>query len=131
MIIEYQKIINLLDNTPNQPSNCRTKIWVGNDDSRGTYNRNSQIKFKASMLKPSLCNYSNAYILVKGSILVAAAAGAAANNNDKKIIFKSYTPTTDCINETNNTQVDNAKDMFIEKYQKKYKYIPAEQTENY
>ena len=126
-----KKIINLLDNTPNQPSKCRTKIWVGNDDSRGTYNRNSQIKFKASMLKSSLCNYSNAYILVKGSILVAAAAGAAANNNDKKIIFKSYTPTTDCINETNNTQVDNAKDMFIEKYQKKYKYIPAEQTENY
>ena len=43
--MEYQKIINLLDNTPNQPTKFRTKVWVDiNDDSRGTYNTNSQIK---------------------------------------------------------------------------------------
>ena len=46
LIMEYQKIINLLDNTPSQPSKFRTKSWVKvNDESRGTYNVNTQIKF--------------------------------------------------------------------------------------
>ena len=45
--MEYQKIINLFDNTPNQPTKFRKKNWVEiNDDSLGTYNTNSQIKFK-------------------------------------------------------------------------------------
>ena len=43
--MEYQKIINLLDNTPNQPTKFRSKNWVEiNDDARGTHNTNSQIK---------------------------------------------------------------------------------------
>ena len=47
VIIEYQKIMNLLDNTPNQPSRFRTKNMLEiNDNSRGTYSTNSQIKFK-------------------------------------------------------------------------------------
>ena len=51
MIMEYQKIICLLDNTPNQPSKCRTRNWVEiNDDSGGTCSTNSQSKFKTSML---------------------------------------------------------------------------------
>ena len=70
--MEYQKIINLLDNRPNQPSKFRTKNWIEiNDDARRTYNTNSQIKFKTSMLKSSLCDYSDAYILVSGNITVA------------------------------------------------------------
>ena len=61
--MEYQKIINLSENTPNQLSKFRTKNWVNiNDESRGTYNVNSQIKFKTSMLRSSLCNYSDIYI---------------------------------------------------------------------
>ena len=57
----YQKIINLLENAPNQPTKFRTKNWVEiNDDSRGTYNINSQIKFKILVLKSSLCDYSDA-----------------------------------------------------------------------
>ena len=61
--MEYQKIINLLENTPNQPSKFRTKNGIGiNDDSRGTYNTNSIIKFKTLMLRLSLCDYSDAYI---------------------------------------------------------------------
>ena len=64
MIMEYQKIINLLDNTPNQPSKFRTKNWVEiTDDLLGTYNTNSQIKFKIKMLNLSLSDYSVAYIL--------------------------------------------------------------------
>ena len=44
--MEYQKIINLLDNTPNQPSKFKTKNLVKtNDESRGTYNEDNQIRF--------------------------------------------------------------------------------------
>ena len=67
--MEYQKIINLFNNTPNQPTKLRTKHWVEiNYESCATYNPNSQIRFKTSMLRSSLCDYSNAYILVKGTI---------------------------------------------------------------
>ena len=67
------------------------------------------------MLKSSLCDYSDAYILVKGTITVnnTAATGADANNTNKKVIFKNCTPFTNCINEINNTHVDNAKDLII------------------
>ena len=63
--MEYQKIINLLDDALNQPFKFRTKDWVEiNDEWRGTQNFNSQIKVKIAMLKSSLCDYSNAYIVV-------------------------------------------------------------------
>ena len=62
--MEYQKIIILLDNTLNQASKFKTKNCVKiNDESRGTYIENNQIRFKTSMLRSSLCYYSNAYIL--------------------------------------------------------------------
>ena len=110
--MEYQKIINLLDNKPNQPTKFRTKNWVEiNDDARGTYNTNSQSKFKIWMLRSSLCDYSDAYILVKGTIPIAPAPPLAAqpNHNDKELVFKNCAPFTDCISEINNTQIDNAK----------------------
>ena len=67
------------------------------------------------MLKSSLCDYSDAYVHVKGSITVnnTAATPVAANNTNKKIIFKNSAPFTTCISEINNTQVDNAKDIDI------------------
>ena len=53
--MKYQTIINLLDNTPNQPSKFRTTNWAEiNDNSRGTYSTNIQIKFKITMLKSRL-----------------------------------------------------------------------------
>ena len=62
--MEYQKIINLLANTSNQPTKFRTKNWVEiNDDACGTYSTNSQIKFKTSMLKSSLLDYGDANIV--------------------------------------------------------------------
>ena len=109
----------MIDGTSNQPSKFRTKNWVEiNDESRGAYNVYSQIKFKTTMLKSSLCDYSDTYILVKGTISVnnttaAAAAAAAVNNDDKKVIFKNCAPFTNCISEINYTQVDNAKDIDI------------------
>ena len=102
----------MIDDAPNQPPNFRTKNRVEiNDESRRTYNVNSQIKFKTIMLKSSLCDYSDAYILVKGTITVnnTAADGAAANNTNKKVIFKNCAPFTNCISKINNTHVDNAK----------------------
>ena len=67
------------------------------------------------MLKSSLCDYSDAYILVKGTVSVnnTACAGVAVNNNNKKVIFKNCAPFTNCISEINNTQIDNAKDIDI------------------
>ena len=115
--MEYQKIVNLIDvDASNQPSKFRTRNWVEiNDESRGADNVNSQIKFKTTMLKSSLYDYSYAYILVKGTISVnkTAAQGAAVNNNNKKVIFKNCAPFTNCISEINNTQIDNAKDIDI------------------
>ena len=61
--MEYQKIANLIDDASNQPCKFRTKNWVEiNDESTRTYNVNSQIKFKTTMLKYSLRDYSDAYI---------------------------------------------------------------------
>ena len=91
--MEYQKIANLIDDASNQPSKCRRKNWVEiNDESRGTYNANSQIKFKTTILKSSLCDYSDAYILVKGTIAVnnTAAADADANNTNKSGIELTF-----------------------------------------
>ena len=90
--MEYQKISNLLDDASNKISNFRTKNWVEiNDESKGTYNVGDEIKFKPTMLKSSLFDYSDAYIHVRGTITVnnTAAEGAAANNSSKKVIFKN------------------------------------------
>ena len=61
--MKYQKIKNLFDNTPNQPTKFKTKNCVKiNDDSRRMFNTKSQIKFKTSMLRSNLCDYSDGYI---------------------------------------------------------------------
>ena len=64
--MEYQKIADLLDDSSNKTSKFRTKNWIEiNDEPRGTYNDDEQVKFKTTMLKSSLCDYSDAYILVR------------------------------------------------------------------
>ena len=67
------------------------------------------------MLRSSLCDYSDAYILVKENITVSntAAEGAAANNASKKVIFKNCAPFTNCIGKINNTQIDDAQYLNI------------------
>ena len=91
-----------------------------NDDIRGAYSPNKQIRFKTAMLRSSLCDCSDAYILVKGNISVNnnVGAGAAAKNIDKKVIFKNCAPFSNCISKKNNTQIDNAKyiDIVIPMY---------------
>ena len=98
--MEHQKTENLLDDLSNKVSKFRTKNWVEvNDESKGTYDVGSEIKFKTTMLKSSLCDYSDAYIHVRGTITVnnTAAADADANNTNKKVIFKNCAPFTNCI----------------------------------
>ena len=85
--MDYQKIPNLLKDGSNKLSKFRTRNWVEiNDEARGTYSHNKQIKFKTSMLRSSLCDYSDAYILVNGDITVnnTAADGATAIIQMKK-----------------------------------------------
>ena len=110
--MEYQKIENLLGDASNQSSKFKTKNWVEiNDESRGTYNVNGQIKFKTTMLKSSLYDYSDAYILVKGKITITGAgdnaAARQADKRDKVVAFKNCVPFANCISEINNTQIDN------------------------
>ena len=89
--MEYQKIIYLFDNTPNQPSKFRTKNWVEiNANSRGTYNTNSQNKFKTTMLKSNLHDYSDTYIVAKGVITVPnTRTTATPKNRNKEVVFKN------------------------------------------
>ena len=112
--MEYRKI--LLVNTLNQLSKFRTKNWVKiNDKPRKTYNTCSKIKFKTSMLKSALYDYSDTYVLLSRTITITGAgdndAARRADEKDKQVIFKNCAPFTDYKSEINNTQVDHAKDI--------------------
>ena len=97
--MEYQKITNLVDDTTNQPSKFRTRDWVKiNDESKGRYD-NSNIRFKTTPIRSSLCDYSDAYTLVKETITVRnmATASATVNDTNKKVILKHFAPFTGCV----------------------------------
>ena len=101
----------MLNDASNQRSKFRTRNLVEiNYEARGTYPPNKQVRFKTSVVRSSLCDYGDAYILVKGNITVnnTANAGAAANNTHKKVIFKNCVPFTNCISKINNTQIHDA-----------------------
>ena len=69
--MEYQKITNLLSNIPEKVSTFATKKWIDvPNQSGGSYNINKQIRFKISILQSDLCDYSDAYIAIKGTITV-------------------------------------------------------------
>ena len=109
--MEYQKLANLLNNSSNKPSKFRTRNWIEiNDDIRGAYSPNKQIIFKTANLRSSLCDYSDAYILVKGNVSVnnTACDNSVANNTNKNVIFENFAPFINCISKTNNTRIDNA-----------------------
>ena len=115
--MEFQIITNLLDDSSNKPSKFRTKNWVETNESRGTYNDHKQVKFKTTRLKSSLCDYSDAYILVKGKITITGAGdGAAArqaDERDKSVAFKNCAPFTCCKSDINNIEIDDCQDIDI------------------
>ena len=86
--MEYQKITNLLGTTPDEVPRFIIKKWVEVHDQSGSaddrYKPNKQIRFKTSMLRSDLCDYSDAYIVVKGTITVTRSGSIMY---DKKISF--------------------------------------------
>ena len=119
----------MLNDESNKASKFRTKNWVEiNDDVRGAYSPNIQIRFKTAMLRSSLCDCSDAYILVKGNVTVNNTGTASApTNRNKKVIFKNCAPFTSGISKIDNTQIDNAE--YIEIVMPIYNLI--EYSDNY
>ena len=109
--MEYQKITNLLGATPTEAPRFITKKWIVVDDQLGCaedrYKPSKQIRFKTSMLRSDLCDFSDAYIVVKGTITVT---NPDKNAYNKKIGFKYNAPFVSCISKIDNTLIDNAED---------------------
>ena len=124
--MEYDEINNLLsslklseDNEMNeQLSKFVTREYVRVNSLTNTYNENKSIRFKRPMLRSNLCDYSDVYILVKGTITVTApGANNGANNiRDKKnrpLILKNNAPFVSCITRINGELIDDADDLDI------------------
>ena len=114
--MEYQKITNLLGTTLDEIPRFITKKWVEVHDQSGSaddrYKPNKQIRFKKSMLRSDLCDYSDAYIVVKGDITLTKTNGRGIIDIRKRFLaFKSNAPFTNCISKINNVLIDNAEDL--------------------
>ena len=114
--MEYQKITNLLGATPNEAPRFITKKWIEVDDQLGNaedrYKPSKQIRFKTSMLRSDLCDFSDAYIVVKGTITVTDPHNDAYDN---KLAFENNAAFVSCISKINNTLIDNAEDLDVVK----------------
>ena len=106
--MEMQKTVNLLNSFENEFSNFAKRKWyVIDSESKGNYLHKSSIKFWTGSLESSLCDYSDAYILVTGNTTVAGA------NNNLKAAFKNCTPFTKSKTEINDVFIDEAKHINI------------------
>ena len=110
--METQKIVNLLNDSNNESSKFATRKWcIINDQNNGQYGRgnenDSTIKFETKVIKPNLCDYSDAYILVTGDMKVA---DVAANTN---VAFKNCAPFTRCVTHINDEHVETAENLNI------------------
>ena len=152
--MEFQKIVNFLDTTFDNKDLPKffTKKWVKVfDQSQGNYDVNKEIRIKTSMLRSDLCHFSDAYIVVKGTITVTkktftandfdapsnTAANVTATNTandnafvEKKLVFKNNAPFINCISKINGAKIDNAEDLDVVmpmynllKYSKNYRKI--------
>ena len=135
--MEFQKIVNFIGTTSDNKDlpTFVTKKWIEvYDQSEENYNVNKEIRIKTSMLRSDLCDFSDAYIVVKGNITVIkktftaddidapnntaanVAATNTANNNafgDKKLVFKNNAPFINCISKINGVKIDNAEDLDV------------------
>ena len=135
--MEFQKIVNFIDTTSDNKDlpTFVTKKWIEvYDQSEGNYNVNKEIKIKTPILRPDLCDFSDAYIVVKGNIPVTkktftvndidAPNNTAANVNatdtanhnafgDKKLVFKNNAPFINYISKINGVKIDNAEDLDV------------------
>ena len=111
----YQKITNLLINRSYNVPRLITKKSIEVHDQSGNtkkwYKPSKQIRFKTPMLKSDLCDYNNAYTVVKGTIFIEA-----RNNRDIKnrsLAFKNNAPFISCISKINNSLIENAEELDI------------------
>ena len=135
--MEFQKIENFVGTTSDNKDlpTFVTKKWIKfYDQSEGNYNVNKEIRIKTSMLRSDICDFSDAYIVVKGNITVTektftaddfadpnntdviATAAYNANNNafgDKKLVFKNNAPFINRISKINGVKIDNAEDLDV------------------
>ena len=111
--MEYQKITNLLGNIPDKVSRFITKKWIEVHDQSGkTYNTNKEIRFKTSILRSDMCDYSDAYIVVKGLVTVSADEKDRDEMN-RQAILKNNAPFISCISKINDVLVENTEDLDI------------------
>ena len=97
-----QKIVNLLNSYENGYSKFATKKWyVIDSESKGSYSHHDPIKFLTKSIESSLCDYSDAYVLVTGNVAVVG-----ANNNNTKVSFKNCTSFRKCRTEINEAFID-------------------------
>ena len=119
--MEYDKINNLLlseDNESEQLSKFVTREYVRVNSLLDTYNENKSIRFKTPMLRSNLCDYSDAYILVKGTITVTApGVNNDANNirykRNTPLILKNNAPFVSCITRINGELIEDVDDLDI------------------
>ena len=111
--MEFKKIVNLLDTTSDDKDFPRfvTKIWIEvYDQSDENYSVNKEIRIKTPMLRSDLRDFSDAYIVVKGTITVTNPNNAKRN---KAVAFKNNAPFINCISKINGVQIDNAEDLDV------------------
>ena len=117
--MEYNKINNLLLSEDNEIlSKFVTREYVRVNSLLNTYNENKSIRFKTPMLRSNLCDYIDAYILVKGTITVTAPGVNNNSNNirDKRnrpLILKNNAPFVSCITRINGELIEDANDLDI------------------
>ena len=114
MKMEFEKIINLLDITSDEKDLPRfvTKKWIEvYDQSEKNYNTNKEIRIKTPMLRSDLCDFSDAYIVVKGDITLEG--DNDANKRNKNLAFKNNAPFINCISKINGIKIDNAEDLDV------------------
>ena len=113
--MEYQKFTNLLSNIPDKVHRFITKKWIKvHDQSEQTYNTNKQIRFKTSMLRSDLCDFNDAYIVVKGIVTVAVSTNERDRDEiNRQVILKNNAPFISCISKINGVLLENAEDLDI------------------
>ena len=119
--MEYNKINNLLlseDNASEKLSKFVTREYVRVNSLSNTYNENKSIRFKTPMLRSNLCDYSDAYILVKSTITVAApgvnnGANIIRDKRNRPLILKNNAPFVSCITRINGELIEDADDLDI------------------
>ena len=111
--MESQKIVNFLDATSDDKDllSVVTKKWIEVYAQSGiNYDTNKEIRIKTPMLRANLCDFSDAYIVVKGDITVTEPNNARRN---KSVVFKNNAPFINCTSKINGVQIDNAVDLDI------------------